>query len=111
MLQFKLSAIRPHPSSRGAGFYQAVLLGRAAIFGHEQDNVLKDSSRLGYSCAYEDGREQPTSQLYTCLEAKVIEIRDFLQWCVSSRQIHEDLCVPLFADHVRALTANFDPVA
>ena len=26
---------------------------------------------------------------------------------VSNRQIHEDLCVPLFADHVRALTASF----
>jgi hypothetical protein len=28
-------------------------------------------------------------------------------WYVSSRQIHEDLGVPLFADHIRALTANF----
>ena len=27
---------------------------------------------------------------------------------VSSRQIHEDLGVPLFADHARALTASFD---
>jgi len=31
-------------------------------------------------------------------------------WCtlVSNRQIHEDLGVPLFADYIRALTANFD---
>ena len=29
-------------------------------------------------------------------------------WYVSNRQIHEDLCVPLFADQVRVLTANFD---
>jgi hypothetical protein len=27
---------------------------------------------------------------------------------LSNRQIHEDLGVPLFADHVRALTASFD---
>jgi hypothetical protein len=27
---------------------------------------------------------------------------------VSNRQIHEDLGVPLFADHIRALTASFD---
>jgi len=27
---------------------------------------------------------------------------------VSNRQIHEDLDVPLFADHIRALTASFD---
>jgi len=29
-------------------------------------------------------------------------------WYVSSTQIHEDLGVPLFADHIRALTASFD---
>jgi len=29
-------------------------------------------------------------------------------WYISNRQIHEDLCVPLFADHTRALTASFD---
>ena len=29
-------------------------------------------------------------------------------WYVSNRQIHEDLGVPLFADHIRALTESFD---
>jgi hypothetical protein len=29
-------------------------------------------------------------------------------WYVSNRQVHEDLGVPLFADHIRALTASFD---
>jgi hypothetical protein len=29
-------------------------------------------------------------------------------WYVSSGQIHEDLGVPLFADHITALTASFD---
>jgi len=29
-------------------------------------------------------------------------------WYISNRQIHEDLGVPLFADHIRALTASFD---
>jgi hypothetical protein len=29
-------------------------------------------------------------------------------WYVSNRQIHEDLGVPLFADHIRARTASFD---
>jgi hypothetical protein len=29
-------------------------------------------------------------------------------WYVSNRQIHEDLGVPLLADHIRALTASFD---
>jgi len=29
-------------------------------------------------------------------------------WYVSNRQIHEDLGVPPFADHIRALTESFD---
>jgi hypothetical protein len=29
-------------------------------------------------------------------------------WYVSNRQIHEDLGVPLFADHIRALTMSFE---
>jgi hypothetical protein len=29
-------------------------------------------------------------------------------WYVSNRQINEDLGVPLFADHIRPLTASFD---
>ena len=29
-------------------------------------------------------------------------------WYVSSRQIHDDLGVPLFADDIKALTASFD---
>ena len=29
-------------------------------------------------------------------------------WYVTNRQIHEDLGVPLFADHIRALTESFD---
>ena len=28
-------------------------------------------------------------------------------WYVSNRQIHEDLGILLFADHIRALTASF----
>ena len=29
-------------------------------------------------------------------------------WYVSNRKIHEDVGVPLFADHIRALTMSFD---
>ena len=29
-------------------------------------------------------------------------------WYVSNREIHEDLGVPLFADHIRALAESFD---
>jgi len=29
-------------------------------------------------------------------------------WNVSNRQIHEEIGVPFFADHIRALTASFE---
>jgi len=28
-------------------------------------------------------------------------------WYISNRQVHEDLGIPLFADHIRALTVSF----
>ena len=47
-----------------------------------------------------------------CPKVTVVTIRLPLAtgrpWYVSNRQIHEDLGVPLFADHVRALTESFD---
>jgi hypothetical protein len=44
------------------------------------------------------------------LQSKCLRLAIGAPWYVSSRQIHEDLGVPLFADHVRALTASFDSV-
>ena len=39
-----------------------------------------------------------------------IQVSSPCYWCplVRNRQIHEDLGVPLFADHIRFLTASFD---
>jgi hypothetical protein len=42
------------------------------------------------------------------LQSKCLRSATGAFWYVSNRQIHEDLGVPLFADHVRALTASFD---
>jgi hypothetical protein len=42
------------------------------------------------------------------LQSKCLRFATGAPWYVSNRQIHEDLGVPLFADHVRALTASFD---
>jgi hypothetical protein len=41
------------------------------------------------------------------LQSKCLRLASGAPWHVSSRQIHEDLAVPLFAD-IRALTASFD---
>ena len=42
------------------------------------------------------------------LQSKCLRLATGTPWYVSNRQIHENLGVPLFADHIRALTASFD---
>jgi hypothetical protein len=42
------------------------------------------------------------------LQSKCLRLATGAPWYVSNRQIHEDLGVPLFADHIRALTVSFD---
>jgi len=57
-----------------------VLLVRAAIFDHEENDGLKDIPRDGCPCG-EGGvaREEPTSPLQTCLDGEAIEeIRNVL---------------------------------
>jgi hypothetical protein len=42
------------------------------------------------------------------LQSKCVRIATNAPWYVSNRQIHEDLGIPFFADHIRALTESFD---
>jgi hypothetical protein len=42
------------------------------------------------------------------LQTKCLRLATGVPWYVSNRQIHEDLGIPLFADHIRALTASID---
>ena len=42
------------------------------------------------------------------LQSKCLRLVTGDPWYLSNRQIHEDLGVPFFADHIRALTASFD---
>ena len=42
------------------------------------------------------------------LQSKCLRLATGAPWYVSSRQIHKDLGVPLFADNIRALTESFD---
>ena len=42
------------------------------------------------------------------LQSKCLRLATAASWYVSNRQIHEDLGVPLFADHIRALTESFN---
>ena len=42
------------------------------------------------------------------LQSKCFRLATGTPWYVSNRQIHEDLVVTLFADHIWALTESFD---
>ena len=42
------------------------------------------------------------------LQSKCLHLATGAPWYVRNRQIHEDLGVPLFAYHIRALTESFD---
>jgi hypothetical protein len=42
------------------------------------------------------------------LQSKCLRLATGAPWYVSNRQIHEDLSVMLFADHIRALTVSFN---
>jgi hypothetical protein len=42
------------------------------------------------------------------LQSKCLRIATNAPWYVSNRQIHDDLGIPFFADHIRALTESFD---
>jgi hypothetical protein len=42
------------------------------------------------------------------LQSKCLRIATNAPWYVSNRQIHVDMRIPFFADHIRALTESFD---
>ena len=42
-------------------------------------------------------------------QSKCLRLATATPWYVSNRQIHEDLSVPLFAVHIRVLTASLRP--
>jgi len=76
VLQLELSArtSSAFQQARRRALPHTVLLGRAAIFGHEENDGLQDNPRAGRLCGERgDGREEPTRQLHTCLEGKAIE--------------------------------------
>jgi hypothetical protein len=42
------------------------------------------------------------------LQSKCLRIATNTPWYVTNKQIHDDLCIPFFADHISALTESFD---
>ena len=84
MLQFKLPAAHyvRIPAGEAQGF-TPLRPPRACCHIQPRTGLRSSGQRAGWLPLWEvgDGREEPTSQLHTCLEGKVIEeIRNFLEW-------------------------------
>ena len=61
---------------------------------------------MDYSCPAWRSAARTHVRRLQVLQSKCLRLATGAPWYVSNRQIHEELCVPLFADHIRALTAD-----
>jgi hypothetical protein len=62
---------------------------------------------MNYACPARRSAARTHVRRLRVLRSKRLRLPTGAPWYVSNRQIHEDLGVPLFADHFRALTASF----
>ena len=63
---------------------------------------------LDYACPAWRSAARSHARRLQVLKSKCLRPATRAPWYVSKRQIHEDLGAPLFADHIRVLTASFD---
>jgi len=111
--KFSISNFLPRTPSasqqaRRRALHRSVLLGRAAIFGYEKRDGLQESLRASCPCGEGTEREEPTGELHTCLERKVIEeISVFLDWEVELQVGTSRLCIVGVAAAVLTLAAAF----
>jgi hypothetical protein len=63
---------------------------------------------MDYACPTWRSARRPHVRKLQLLQSKCLRFATGAPWYISNRQIHEDVGVPLFADHIRALTASFD---
>ena len=63
---------------------------------------------MDYACHAWSSAARTLVRKLQVLQSKCLLLATGAAWYASSRQIHEDLVVPLFADHIRALTVILD---
>jgi hypothetical protein len=63
---------------------------------------------MDYACPVWRSAARTHVRRLQVLQSKCLRLVTGAPWYLSNRQIHEDLGVPLFADHVIALTTSFD---
>jgi len=63
---------------------------------------------MDYACpAWRSAARSNVRKLHA-LQSKCLRLATGAPWYLSNRQIHEDFGVPLFAEHIKALTESFD---
>jgi hypothetical protein len=65
-------------------------------------------SMTDYACPIWRAAARSHVQKLQALQSKCLRIATNALWYVGNRKIHEDLGIPFFADHIRALTESFD---
>ena len=63
---------------------------------------------MDYACPAKRSGARTHVRRLQVIQSKCLCLTTGAPWYVRNRQIHEDLGIPLFADHIRALTENFD---
>jgi hypothetical protein len=63
---------------------------------------------MDYACPAWGSAARTHVRRLQLLQSKCLPLVTGAPWYLSNRQIHDDLGVPIFADHIRAPTASFD---
>jgi hypothetical protein len=92
------------------GLLGPLLNRRSEIFVRKGVLLYKQLIRplMGYACPIWRSVAPTHVRRLKVLQSKCLRLVTGATWYLSNRQIHKDLSVPLFADHIRALTASFD---
>jgi hypothetical protein len=92
------------------GLLGPLLNGRSELSIRNRVLLYKQHIRpvMDYACpACVSVARTPVRRLQV-LQFKCLRLVTGAPWYLSKRQNHKDLGVPIFADHIRALTASFD---
>jgi hypothetical protein len=63
---------------------------------------------MNYACPVWRSASRCHIRKLQVFQSKCLRIVTGAPWYISNRQIHQDLGVPFFAGHIRALTESFD---
>jgi hypothetical protein len=92
------------------GLLGALLNRRSELFIRNGVLLYKQLIRpvMDYECPAWRSAVRSHVRRLQVLQSKCLRLVIGAPWYLSNRQIHEDLGVPLLADHIRVLTASFD---